>query len=68
VITLANNNKESDVFEQVRMGQGNMGLFGLTGPEEIADYSLSSKPETTGQMDREYDGATATSKETEQKE
>ncbi|MFC0560043.1 hypothetical protein [Halalkalibacter alkalisediminis] len=58
--------KENNVFENVRMGQGNMGLFGLTGPKEVADYSLSSRPKTTGQIDREYDGATATSKETEQ--
>ncbi|ARK30460.1 hypothetical protein [Halalkalibacter krulwichiae] len=59
--------KENDVFDHVRMGQGTMGLFGLTGPDEIADYSLSSKPKTTGQIDREYDGATATSVETKQK-
>ena len=60
------NHKKSDVYEHVRMGQGQMGLFGLTGPDEIADYKLSAKPETTGQIDREYDGATATSKEKDQ--
>jgi hypothetical protein len=61
-------NEKSDVQEHVRMGQGGtMGLFGLTGPDEIADYSLSPKKDTTGQIDREYDGATATSKETEQR-
>lgn len=59
-------NNDKDIFENVRMGQGNMGLFGLTGPNEVADYSLSSKPTTTGQIDREYDGATATSKEKDQ--
>ncbi|MFC0472568.1 hypothetical protein ACFFHM_19295 [Halalkalibacter kiskunsagensis] len=58
----------SDVQDHVRMGQGQMGLFGLTGPDEIADYKLTWKKETTGQISREYDGASATSVETEQKE
>ncbi|WP_227936327.1 hypothetical protein [Alkalihalobacillus deserti] len=62
------NTNENNVFENVRMGQGNMGLFGLTGPKEVADYSLSSKQKTTGQIDQEYDGGTATSKETDQKD